>query len=647
MLCPPPAAPRTPASALTFKPKAPPYSPSGSLPVENMDTSFADLIQEITRECKNRCIEASSDFVAFLVSLVSLSSTYRADDGEDETSNETKILASVIEKLLDQSGPSLATLKLQFHFAKHYRDRESIIKKHRTKLASKTSPLVKEICEVNKLENAREIERLYQKMLVVITLLSGLGNPTIPTILREVAIALQSVLQPSELPRYVTLSKREKEEQLTELVFIVAGIRLFNRDCQRGGEGIDDLPSILQAGMNRTRLSIIQLLELLMEKVYKFTAGVEAAIQSHFYNDCEDGPEFKDILWSIEMLVATRQQEIYVRKLLSDLEICEEEIRSLINRLQNRLIQLHETVKYRTAIPTTQVYPQFIEIAEIWLKLQDEVIVLSYINDMLWQLQSLFPKSLSPHHQSVLERMLQEVEVLTDAERLEQTMGKLIVECGECSLAYPSNDTNFDKINLQFLGFCAWSFVVGKGALIPGNPNIGVAEWAGKCFAFSSVDAARQFGKCPDRFLYAALDIVRERQEYIHLFQLYNDIQIMNRQERLSGEYMPLKIRQDQEVQTEMHVFPTFVDKNYASSLWLHRQRALHLASICQCVTKSTQTSKSHFRTGICLQTSMPKEKEVQTRKDGSTNTKKMKKYIFGLRGRDNNVELIDCAYNK
>lgn len=59
-------------------------------------------------------------------------------------------------------------------------------------------------------------------------------------IYREVAIALQSVLQPSELPRYVTLSKREKEEQLTELVFIVAGIRLFNRDCQRGGEGIDD-----------------------------------------------------------------------------------------------------------------------------------------------------------------------------------------------------------------------------------------------------------------------------------------------------------------------------------------------------------------------------------------------------------------------
>lgn len=57
------------------------------------------------------------------VSLISLSVSYRTDKNGDETGNETKILAAVIEKLLDQSGPSLVTLKIQFHFAKHYRDR--------------------------------------------------------------------------------------------------------------------------------------------------------------------------------------------------------------------------------------------------------------------------------------------------------------------------------------------------------------------------------------------------------------------------------------------------------------------------------------------------------------------------------------------
>lgn len=58
--------------------------------------------------------------------------------------------------------------------------------------------------------------------------------------IREVSVALQSIFQVSELAHYVTLPKREKEEQLMELMCIVAGIRLFNRDCQRGGEGIDD-----------------------------------------------------------------------------------------------------------------------------------------------------------------------------------------------------------------------------------------------------------------------------------------------------------------------------------------------------------------------------------------------------------------------
>lgn len=62
--------------------------------------------------------------------------------------------------------------------------------------------------------------------------------------IREVSVALQSVFQASELAHYVTLPKQEKEEQLMELMCLVAGIRLFNRDCQRGGEGIDDRKNV-------------------------------------------------------------------------------------------------------------------------------------------------------------------------------------------------------------------------------------------------------------------------------------------------------------------------------------------------------------------------------------------------------------------
>ena len=52
--------------------------------------------------------------------------------------------------------------------------------------------------------------------------------------------ALQSVFPQTELGTFMSLIKRDKERQLVELALIVTGIRLFNRDCGKGGEGIDD-----------------------------------------------------------------------------------------------------------------------------------------------------------------------------------------------------------------------------------------------------------------------------------------------------------------------------------------------------------------------------------------------------------------------
>ena len=55
--------------------------------------------------------------------------------------------------------------------------------------------------------------------------------------------ALQSVFPQTELGMFMALSLDDKQKQLRELSSIVAGIRLFNRDCGKGGEGIDDRKS--------------------------------------------------------------------------------------------------------------------------------------------------------------------------------------------------------------------------------------------------------------------------------------------------------------------------------------------------------------------------------------------------------------------
>lgn len=56
----------------------------------------------------------------------------------------------------------------------------------------------------------------------------------------NISAALQSVFPQTELGTFMSLTKRDKERQLLELTMIVTGIRLFNKECGKGGEGIDD-----------------------------------------------------------------------------------------------------------------------------------------------------------------------------------------------------------------------------------------------------------------------------------------------------------------------------------------------------------------------------------------------------------------------
>ncbi len=59
-----------------------------------------------------------------------------------------------------------------------------------------------------------------------------------------ISAALQSVFPQTELGTFMALVKNDKERQLVELTLIVSGIRLFNKECGKGGEGIDDCKSM-------------------------------------------------------------------------------------------------------------------------------------------------------------------------------------------------------------------------------------------------------------------------------------------------------------------------------------------------------------------------------------------------------------------
>lgn len=82
--------------------------------------------------------------------------------------------------------------------ANHYHDstfQDATVKRHRLRVHKKSGPLVAEICETNQLQSKKDTEKLYQKIITVITLLSGLGSPTVPSVLKYLSHFRKTIQQ--------------------------------------------------------------------------------------------------------------------------------------------------------------------------------------------------------------------------------------------------------------------------------------------------------------------------------------------------------------------------------------------------------------------------------------------------------------------
>lgn len=82
----------------------------------------------------------------------------------------------------------------------------------------------------------------------------------------------------------------------------------------------------------------------------------------------------------------------------------------------------------------------------------------------------------------------------------------------------PKTYTDVDKIKLEYLGFCAWKLFKTNGALLPGNPHLGVGRIMNMNFAFSSKGAAKAFGVSPEKYVVKFLN-------YLIKIILYKKIQ--------------------------------------------------------------------------------------------------------------------------
>ncbi|XP_073934549.1 cilia- and flagella-associated protein 206 isoform X4 [Castor canadensis] len=557
------------------------------MPLTQAESVIKNIIREIGQECAAHGEIVSETLVAFMVKAVVL------DPGNgfnmDRTlmkSDVQKLVKFCVARLLDSKNPSLDTIKMQVYFDMNYTSREEFLEEHHRVLESRLSSVSREITD-NRACVREELESLYRKIVSYVLLRSGLGSPTDIKTVREATAALQSVFPQAELGTFLTLGKKDKECQLKELTMIVTGIRLFNRDCGKGGEGIDDLPAILHEAIPATTQHIDSQLQIAQDQAYRYTAILEKVMKNPLMNKELQPYMLKEALYNV------RQYEIFLQIILSDIITCAQEVEMMRRQLGAQLELLKMTVKSKTAVPTSQVFPIFIALASLWTSFQDETVLISVLSNLTTHLEPFLGTHELLFPEKMIQGFLDDVTVKTDVCRIKEHIEERVhlVDFRKLEWLFPETIANFDKLLIQYRGFCGYTFATTDGLLLPGNPTIGILKYKDNYYTFNTRDAAYSFAENPEHYINLIKEKAKKNAELIQLLELHQQ-------------------------------FETLVPYSQAN--------------LRQKITHSVQTDLSHMRRENSSQVYPCKDASTQSKRESSTRVPKPQIYIAGLRGGQN-----------
>ncbi|NWV24317.1 CF206 protein, partial [Origma solitaria] len=587
------------------------------------------IIRQVGLECATQGQSLSETLVAFMVKAVLLDP--RNDFNMDRTLTEKdvqNVTQLCVTRLLDTTNPSLRTIKMQVYFDMNYANRDELLSEQQHVLEGKVAPLIRAITETCPQE---EMENVYQRIVTYVLLRSGLGSPTDIEAVREATAALQSVLLPTEMRTFISHSKKDKEQQLKELAMLVTGIRLYNKECQKGGSSIKDLPAILNEAIPSATETIDEHLNCCHLLAHRYTALLESLQGDRYRYSQLCAFKLKEAVFNF------RQYEAFLCILLSDAITSAREVESLNVQFEATMMVLKNTMQDKTYIDSKDVFPLFIELSKLWTSFQDEMLLVSFLTNMIDNLQQ-FSEIQSQHlPENMLTSLLEGVTVKSDKERMQETMGTRVdvSDFKNQEWLFPETTDNFDQLLIQYHGFCAHSIGV-RGLLLPGNPAIGILKHKQKCYVFSSKEAAYIFAQDPDKFIRLNVEKAKEYAELIQLLELRHQFEyLVPHAQARNAKKCSMKPPQkcDSGTQTDTHILPPTIVRSYEWNEWELRRKAIKLANLRRKLTHAMQTDLSHMRRENFTQVYLPKEVGTQTKRDNSSNVPKPQIYLRGLRG--------------
>ncbi|NXW58387.1 CF206 protein, partial [Eurystomus gularis] len=589
------------------------------------------IIREIGQECAARGHSVSESLVAFVVKAVALDP--RNDFNVDQILSKEDVqnlIQLCVSRLLDATNPSLSTIKMQVYFDMNYASRAELLSEQHRVLEGRLAPVVRVITD-SRPRVQEEKENVYQKIISYVLLSSGLGSPTDIEVVREVTAALKSVFPQREMTTFILLSEKNKEQQLKNLAMLVTGIRLYHKECGKGGRGIDDLPAILNEAIPSAMRTVNEGLNTCRMLAHQYIALLESMQENqHRYTQLSS-------LKLREALFNVRQYEAFLCILLSDAITSAQEVEKMNAQFAATVEQLKNTVQNKVSIDTKEVFPLFVALSNLWTSFQDEILLLSFLTNMTNNLQQFSEIQSQLFPEEVLTSLLEGVTVKSDEERIKETMGNRVdaSDFKNQEWLFPETTDNFNQLLIQYHGFCAHAIGV-KGLTLPGNPAIGILKHNERCYVFSSREAAYIFAQDPEKFIQLNVEKAQEHPELIQLLELHHQFEYLApfAQARNAEKYfMKPTIKYDSSTQTDTHILPPTIVTSYEWNEWELRRKAIKLANLRRKLTHAMQTDLSHMRRENSTQVYLPKDVSTQTKRDNSSNVPRPQIFLEGLRG--------------
>ncbi|XP_010163155.1 cilia- and flagella-associated protein 206, partial [Antrostomus carolinensis] len=308
------------------------------------------IIREVGQECAAQGQTVSETLVAFVVKAVVLDP--RNDFNVDRilAKNDVQNLIQLcVTKLLDTTNPSLSTIKMQVYFDMNYANRVELLSEQHRILEARLAPVIRDITD-SRPHVQEEMENVYRKIVSYVLLSSGLGSPTDIEVVREVTAALQSVFPQTEMVTFISLSKKNKEQQLRNLAMLVTGIRLYNKECGNGGSSIDDLPAILNEAIPSATRAVDGGLNTCRVLAHQYTALLESTQEDLQRRAQLSSFQLKEALFNV------KQYEAFLCILLSDAITSAQEVEKMNVQFAATMEQLKNTVQNKTSIDTKEVF---------------------------------------------------------------------------------------------------------------------------------------------------------------------------------------------------------------------------------------------------------------------------------------------------